>query len=174
MKIIQSTLQIKEKFSAVPKPFREGPKKVGSVGFPETTHFFWPLSKYLSDQRFLWVSITSQTNVPSFWKYAVELVSEQVQLFICECAKFWAAAWQNQQNVPSEDSDQPGHLPNLITVFTVRMKKAWVLNYPLSAQLRLWSGWVMLRLIRVFAKRNAILLVLSWDGSNNKTAWNII
>ena len=27
------------------------------------------------------------------------------------------------------------------SVFTVRMKKAWVLNYQLSAQLRLWSDW---------------------------------
>ena len=40
---------------------------------------------------------------------------------------------------PSEDSDQPGHLPSLIRVFAVRMKKAWVLSYPLSAQPRLWS-----------------------------------
>ena len=34
----------------------------------------------------------------------------------------WAASWQNQQNVcaPSEDSDQTGHPPNLIRVFTVR------------------------------------------------------
>ena len=31
---------------------------------------------------------------------------------------------------PSEDSDQ-----------AVRMKKAWVLSYPLSAQRRLWSDW---------------------------------
>ena len=38
---------------------------------------------------------------------------------------------------PSEDSDQPGHLPSLIRVFAVRMKKAWVLSYPLSAQRRL-------------------------------------
>ena len=36
--------------------------------------------------------------------------------------------------VPSEDSDQPGHPPSLIRVFTVRMKKAWVLSYPLGAQ----------------------------------------
>ena len=35
---------------------------------------------------------------------------------------------------PSEDSDQPGHLPSLIRVFAVRMKKAWVLSYTLSAQ----------------------------------------
>ena len=35
---------------------------------------------------------------------------------------------------PSEDSDQPGHLPSLIRVFAVCMKKAWVLSFPLSAQ----------------------------------------
>ena len=34
---------------------------------------------------------------------------------------------------PSEDSDQPGHPPSLIWVFAVRMKKAWILSYPLSA-----------------------------------------
>ena len=51
----------------------------------------------------------------------------------------WAATWQNQQSecAPSEDSDQPGHPPSLIRVFTVRMKKPWVLSYPLSAQRRL-------------------------------------
>ena len=43
--------------------------------------------------------------------------------------------------VPSEDSDQPGYPPSLIRVFIVRMKKAWVLSYPLSAQWRLWSDW---------------------------------
>ena len=55
----------------------------------------------------------------------------------------WAATWQNQQNecVTSKDSDQPGHSPSLIRVFTVRMKKAWFLGYPLSAQQRLWSDW---------------------------------
>ena len=38
---------------------------------------------------------------------------------------------------PSEDSDQPWQPPSLIRVFAVRMKKAWVLSYPLSAQRRL-------------------------------------
>ena len=42
---------------------------------------------------------------------------------------------------PSKHSDQPGHPPSLIRVFAVRMKKAWVLSYPLSAQQRLWSDW---------------------------------
>ena len=43
---------------------------------------------------------------------------------------------------PSEDSDQPGHSPSLITVFAVRMKKAWVLTYPMREQRRLRSDWV--------------------------------
>ena len=55
----------------------------------------------------------------------------------------WTASWENQQNdcAPSEDSDQPGHPTSLIRVFAVRLKKAWVLSYPLSAQRRLWSDW---------------------------------
>ena len=43
--------------------------------------------------------------------------------------------------VPRQDSDQPGHAPSLIRVFVVRIKKACVLSYPLSAQQRLWSDW---------------------------------
>ena len=60
------------------------------------------------------------------------------------CKDIWAVTWQNQQSecAPSEDSDQPGHPPSLIRTFAVRMKKAWVLSYPLSAQRRLWSDWV--------------------------------
>ena len=56
----------------------------------------------------------------------------------------WTASWQNKQSdcVPGKDPDQPGHLPSLIRVFAVRMKKAWVLSYPLSTQQRLWSDWV--------------------------------
>ena len=43
--------------------------------------------------------------------------------------------------VPSEDSEQPEHPPSLFRVFAVRIKKAWVLSYPLSAQRRPWSDW---------------------------------
>ena len=52
-----------------------------------------------------------------------------------------ATSWQNQQTecAPSDDSDQPGHPPSLIRVFAIRMKKAWALCLPLSAQRRLWS-----------------------------------
>ena len=54
-----------------------------------------------------------------------------------------AVSWQNQENdcASSKDSDQPWHPPSLIRVFAVRMKKAWVLSYPLSTQQRLWSDW---------------------------------
>ena len=38
-------------------------------------------------------------------------------------------------------TDQPGHLPCLIRVLAVHLKKAWVLSYPLSVQWRLWSDW---------------------------------
>ena len=71
----------------------------------------------------------------------------------------WASAQSNQSSLSawrklgslatywahSEDSDQTGRLPrlaqmpSLIRVFAVRMKKAWVLSYQLSAQRRLWS-----------------------------------
>ena len=96
----------------------------------------------------------------------------------------WAATWQIQQNecAPSVDSDQPGHPPSLIRFFAVRMKKAWVLSYPLSAQRRLWSDWadaqaelslrwahshfvgfVMSRLICIFCNLlSCVLWNLSW------------
>ena len=39
----------------------------------------------------------------------------------CEVFTNWATSWQNQQIecAPSEDSDQPGHPPSRIRVFTV-------------------------------------------------------
>ena len=67
------------------------------------------------------------------------------EALLCSQIDTWATSWQNQQCgcAPSEDSDQPGHPPSLsqIRVFAVRLKKAWVLSYPLSAQRRLWSDW---------------------------------
>ena len=66
---------------------------------------------------------------------------------------------------PSEDSDQPGHSPSLIRVFTGCLKKLWVLSYPLSAQRRLirlggCPGWSESSL-----GAHVILLVLSCAGS---------
>ena len=47
----------------------------------------------------------------------------------------------NMACAPSEDSDQPGHPPSVNRVFAVRMKKALVLNYPLSAQRKFRFNW---------------------------------
>ena len=78
----------------------------------------------------------------------------------------WAATWQNQQSecAPSEDSDQPGYPPSLIS-----------LRCALNGQLRAQAFFMrtaktdqfgrMPRLIWVIAGRTTILLVLSWGGS---------
>ena len=51
----------------------------------------------------------------------------------------WATSWQNQQMVcaPSEDSDQPGHPPSLISVFVVRSMGSWGHNVSLCGKWRL-------------------------------------
>ena len=89
-------------------------------------------------------------------------------MYIWDVITIWAATRQNQQNewAPTDDSDQPGHPPRLIRVFTARMKKAWVLSYPSSAQLRLirLQNYVP-RLIWVFAGRTVTLLDLSCRSS---------
>ena len=72
---------------------------------------------------------------------------------------------------PSEDSDQPGHPPSLIRVFAVRLKKARILSYPLSARRRLirmggCQGWSESSL-----GTHAISLVLSRCGSYSKCVY---
>ena len=47
----------------------------------------------------------------------------------------------NMVCAPSEDSDQPGHLPSLIRVFAVRSVGSWGPNVSSCGQRRLWSDW---------------------------------
>ena len=79
MKSVHNTLKIEEKFSDVSKKFRVGPKKVGSVGFPETGHFFffglsdltaWPIN----EQSFSSLCVHSSDIIYIFWG-AVLLIS---------------------------------------------------------------------------------------------------
>ena len=75
---------------------------------------------------------------------------------------------------PSEDSYQPGQPPSLIRVFIVRMKKPWVLGYPLSTQRRLirldgCPGWSESSLSTLI-----ILLVLSCGGSYEKHTYLLV
>ena len=78
----------------------------------------------------------------------------------CVCdSSIWAAAWQNKQN--------DIHPTSLIGVFAVRLKKTWVLIYPMSTQwrqIRLGGcpGWSQSSL-----DAQVILLVLSWCGLFN-------
>ena len=125
----------------------------------------------------LWTVIGNFIFTMQIWYYWLFIVEKQSNLYIylfigdretCICHRSythkWAATWQNQQNecAPSEDSDQPGHAPSLISL---RKKKAWVLSYPLSAQRRLWSDWAD-------TGRRVILLVLSQGGSYMYENWS--
>ena len=67
---------------------------------------------------------------------------------------------------PSKTSNWPGHLPSLIRVFAVCMKKAWVLSYPLSASEESDQKGRMPRLIGVFTRYTVVLLVLSCGSSH--------
>ena len=100
----------------------------------------------------------------------------------------WATTWQNQQNecAPSEDSDQPGHPPSLIKVFTVCLMgsqgpkvSSWA---DAQADLNLrWAhshfvGFVMSRLILSFffvmiLFLNSTLCFASALEQNWPTAW---
>ena len=52
----------------------------------------------------------------------------------------WATSWQSQQNgMCAQQRLRSGWASSLIRVFVVRLKKARILSYPLSAQRRLWS-----------------------------------
>ena len=73
---------------------------------------------------------------------------------------------------PREDSDQPGDLPSLIRVFAVRMKKPWILSYPMSAQRRLLSDWVdthfvcfIMLWLKLLMKLNRFTVYFIWASS---------
>ena len=70
----------------------------------------------------------------------------------------WATSWQNRQNgMCAQPRLSSGHLASLIRVFAFRMKKAWVLSYPLNASEDSDQTGRMPRLIWVFAGCTVIL-----------------
>ena len=64
-------------------------------------------------------------------------------LSVCPRLVIWAASWRSQQNnyAPSEDSDQPGHLPSLIWVFAVRFIGSEGPTLSSCGQRRPWLDW---------------------------------
>ena len=123
-------------------------KKIGVMYFE--TWFAFGLTT-CSDSLFRYTVISFLPERFIIWKpYAFSCRSFQV--LSAQSKKKWAATWQNQQNgcAPSENSDQPGHQPSLFRVFPVRMTKAWLLIYPLSAQrrlIRLGGDWADMSLL---------------------------
>ena len=55
----------------------------------------------------------------------------------------------------TEDSNLPVHSCNLIRVFTMRMKKLWILGFLKCAQWRLWSGCANAQAILIFIGRTS-------------------
>ena len=95
---------------------------------PRTWHRFSQPRQNLMPQRYV-VYVLLKSNKPGYLKKN-EPPHDKTNKVAC---------------APSKDSDQPGRMPSLIRVFTVLikkawvMKKAWVLSYPLSTQRRLIS-----------------------------------
>ena len=54
-----------------------------------------------------------------------------------------------------------------IRVFAVRMKKYWILSYPLNAQRRLWSDWAHSHFVGFVMRR--LIMKRNFDS---QTAWN--
>ena len=113
---------------------------------------YWVLSYPLSMQRWLMCRLSIRwAHMPCCWfcQAAASICYPGVGIFLfCFMSSTFTLTYESCHDktnkmacVPSEDSDQPGHPPSLIRVFTVHMKKAWVLSYPLSAQRRFWSDW---------------------------------
>ena len=100
------------------------------IASPKANHLAdWAIWSYLGSPSFIWLGCSSPPSIhsPSHQTFKTyESPHDKTNKLAC---------------APSEDSDQPGHPPSLIRVFIVRMKKAWVLSYPLSAQRRHWSDW---------------------------------
>ena len=82
------------------------------------------------------------------WAVQLTLINHFCHVYIS-----WAASWQNQQNncAPSEDSDELGHLPSLISLRCV------LSGYLRTQAFFMWTAKT--------AGHTVILLVLSWCGS---------
>ena len=102
-----------------------------------------------SDSKLYWSNCSSRSNL--IWVFTVSLGQPVRKLKdhygICGIENTAmkptrAAAWQNKQNdVHAAKIQISLGIHPVWSVFIVRMKKPWVLSYPLSAQRRLWSDW---------------------------------
>ena len=89
--------------------------------------------------------------IDHFLRYCLICVVNDVQCFVC----FGRVFRSKTVNEPWHDKQ------NKTNKLAVRVKKPWILSYPLSVLRRLIR---LGRLVWVFAGRTVILLVLSWFG----------
>ena len=89
--------------------------------------------------------ITCDTHGDAHFTHGLGMLSldNWSKLIVHIVGHIWAALWQNQQCgcAPSEDSDQPGHPPSLITVFAVCSMGSSGSKLSSCGQQRLWSDW---------------------------------
>ena len=76
----------------------------------------------------------SEINFPYITELILPLSQHSLLCIVCLISEPPYDKTNKMACAPGEDSDQPGHPPSLTRVFAVRMKKAWVLSYPLNAQ----------------------------------------
>ena len=71
------------------------------------------------------------------WQFSMSLICDKTSFSV------WFEPPHDKTNkmicAPSEDSDQPGHLPSLISVFAVRSMGSWGPNVSSCGQRRHWS-----------------------------------
>ena len=108
--------------------------------------FWWRLELKLVISHIIINDWLDFLDVTKLWKVTYTLFWYSMSNFVLRCilrSIYEPRHDKNQQSdcAPSEDSDQPGYPPIRFRVFAVRMKKAGVLSYPLSAQRRLWLDW---------------------------------
>ena len=141
MRSILTSTSSNELTTNVDKPSTYGPRTGCSRTLSWKIHYtiiYMRLNLYHGTQnskpcKFMWI-VTSVT----FWLVLFKTIEKAVNKDIY---KPLHDKTNKMTCAPSEDSDQPGHPPSLISVFAVCMKKHWALNYLLSAQRRLWSDW---------------------------------
>ena len=92
------------------------------------------------------LAVLADQSMSHIMRKPVYAISQQQGRFGCVLAQFYTSitlpmkVWlpvKNRIELPHDKTNPP----SLIRVFPIRLKKAWVLSYPLSAQWRLWSDW---------------------------------
>ena len=77
----------------------------------------------------------------NFMKYRLAVLTKDPFYFV-KNEKSRLMTKPTKRSVHPADSDQPGHPPSLIRVFTVRSMGSWGPNVSSCGQQRLWSDWV--------------------------------